>query len=65
MGLEERRQSLSTNMAGDNEAESSAMWTGEFKLMTIIINNLGLLITSRNEKIFHFVIIFCPLIIYG
>ena len=59
MGLEERRQSLSTNMAGDNEAESSAMWTGEIKLMTIIIKSLGFLITSRNDKIFVFVIRFC------
>ena len=34
--------------------------------MTIIINDLGLLITSRNEKIFVFIIIFCTLIvIYG
>ena len=63
MGLEERRQSLSTNMAGDNEAESSAMWTGEIKIMTIIINNFGLLITSRNDKIFVFIIIFCTLIV--
>ena len=50
-------------MSGDYEAENSAMWTGEIKLMTIIINNFGLLITSRNDKIFVFIIIFCTLIV--